>query len=112
MNIIYPEHMSKKEIYDMTRSPAIKKMSDAVGEELTVSALYIRDEVNADGEVKEVCSMMNENGEVYATNSRTFITSMNSIINIGFPRRVEIVSGTSRNGRKYIDVVCQEFVEE
>lgn len=112
MNIIYPEHMSKKEIYDMTRSPAIKRMSDAVGEVLTVSALYMRDEVNPDGEVKEVCSIMTEKGEVYATNSRTFITSMNSIINIGFPQKVEIVSGTSRNGRKYIDVVCLEFTED
>ena len=110
--VIYPENMSKKETYDLTRNPAIKRMSDAVGKTITVSALYMREEVMADGKIKEVVSIKNENGEVYSTNSKVFISSLQKIINIGFPRKLEIISGTSRNGRTYIDVAAIEFKEE
>lgn len=112
IKIIYPETMSKKEVYDMTRSPAIKKMSDAVGDQIEVSALYLREEVNTDGEIHEVCSIMDNNGNVYATNSKTFINSLQQITDIGFPKIIEVVNGTSRNGRKYIDCLCVEFMEE
>ena len=110
--IIYPETQSKKEIYDLTRNPAIKKMSDAVGKQIGISALYLREEVNADGEIKEVVSIRDMTGDVYATNSKTFVTSLQQIISIGFPKIIEITNGTSRNGRKYIDVVCLEFAED
>ena len=43
MKVIYPETMSKKEVYDMTRSPAIKKMSEAVGEQIEIAAQERRD---------------------------------------------------------------------
>lgn len=110
--IVYPEIMTKKEIYALSNSPAIRKMSDIVGSQIEIHALYLREECNADGEIKEVCSIMEPGGNVYATNSKTFITSLNKIINIGFPKQIEVIEGTSRNGRKYIDCICIEFMEE
>lgn len=110
--IVYPENMTKKEVYDMSTSPAICKMSDITGSEIEIHALYLREEVNADGEIKEVVSIMSDTGDVFATNSKTFIASLNKIINIGFPKRIKVIEGTSRNSRKYIDCLCIEFMEE
>lgn len=110
--IIYPENMSKKETYDMSTSPAIRKMSDITGSEIDIHALYLREECNADGEIREVVSIMDTNGDVFATNSKTFIASLNKIINIGFPKKIKVLEGTSRNGRMYIDCLCVEFMEE
>lgn len=109
MNIIEKsrENMSKKELYMMTRNSAIQKMRDAEGQELSVKDwVKFEDTDSRTGEVQELISVMADSGEVYATNSATFIREFDEIVDImeGEPFVIRVVGGQSKNGRHYITV--------
>lgn len=96
--------LSKREIYNMTRSPEIQKMSDCVGEIVDVEKFVLYSDTNADGHDQEILSVMGKNGLVYATNSQTAKKEFLYIDDLmeGEPYAVKIVNGTSKNGRTYI----------
>lgn len=103
---VVPANLDKRMIYSITHVKSFK-MSDFVGTTITPSAVIITetDEKN----VAFLASIGEDNTvEVYATNSRTFIESLEEILdtfenNLSEIGGIYITSGTSRAGRPYID---------
>ena len=95
------------EKYIMTRGAETQKMRDAVGQEFKVKKVLLYTEVNAKEVEQTVMSVMTEDNDVYATNSRTFISELDAMITI-FDGKLEdlplirVLSGTSKAGRSYI----------
>nr|DAJ64759.1 MAG TPA: ssDNA binding protein [Caudoviricetes sp.] len=109
MNIIKTskENMSVKEIYALTKSPKINKMSTAVGMILPVAAYALYEDTDKDGNTHQILSIMSDDGDVYATNSPTFEREFGDIVAIceQFGEKldaIEIVEGTAKSGRTFI----------
>lgn len=98
------EGLSKKAIYDLTRSPKIRKLSDGVGSVLAVAAYVIYLDEKNDGDAMQILSIQTEEGTVYATNSATSCAEFEAILDImgQDPFSVEVLKGTSKAGREYI----------
>lgn len=110
MNILKStEGLSKKDLYNLTRSPEIKKMSDVVGQEINVEKYLLREDLNNAGEDVSILSIMDETGAVYATNSMTAQSEFEYILDLmaGDPFTVKVVQGTSKAGRTYITLVLK-----
>lgn len=110
MNIVksFPETLSKKEIYQLTKSPKAQKMSDAEGSVLEVKAWAIYEDVDdTTGEVRTILSILTPDGEVFGTNSPTFQRDFQDMAEIfeGEPLSVQVISGTSKNGRTFYTCV-------
>lgn len=92
-----------KDIYKMTKSNSIKKMSAVDGTLACVGFIYYEDE-KADGSTVPILSIENEGGEVYATNSATFIRSFLDIFEMMQELPIDIVVGhaESKKGRPFI----------
>lgn len=100
------KELEQSEIYQLTLSPEIQKMRDIVDAELTIVNYCIYTDNDSDGKEQTLLSVMTDDGDVYATNSGTFIRSFKKIVEmLGTPKRIKIVSGTSKAGRAYIDCV-------
>ena len=106
INAQYPKTLEKKDLYSLIESPEIRKMKDAIGTELLVKAFVLRE----DGD-QLITSIMDQSGEVFATNSKTVYKSMMRLLDIGIPAKLEVITGTSRAGRTYTDIKCLEFGE-
>lgn len=106
------QNFTTKELYQMTKSPEIMKMSTAVDTVLDVAEWCLRiDEAPDQEEQARILSILTPENEVYATNSKTFIREFLDIADIfaadGIPvRRVKIASGRSRAGRQFITAVA------
>ena len=105
----YPENLSMKELYDLTRNPEAEKMSEHKDEILTVDAFMVREETKEDGEITTVLSI--KSGEdILATNSATFVREFLSIVEMAELAKdtihhIKVIGGTSRNNRPYITCV-------
>ena len=108
MNIvtIYPETPSKKVTYALTMSPKMRNMKELKGSTLEVSAWCKYEDVDAKtGELRPILSIMSTEGEVFGTNSATFIDDFEKMAQLFGPGGVdaiEVVSGTSKAGREFI----------
>lgn len=98
---------SKKDIYNLTRSPEIRKMSDNVGTQIAVDKYVIYSDVNSTGSETEILSIQDKDGTVYATNSKTARGEFEYITDLmeEEPFTVKVVKGTSKNGREYVTLV-------
>ena len=98
------ENLTKKQLYDMMSSPAVQRMSNAVGQILPVKGYVLYEDADKDGEVHRLLSVLTENDEAYATNSATFIRSFEDCVNIAGDElnSIEIMQGTSKAGRPFI----------
>ena len=97
---------SKKEIYALTRSPEIKKLSDMEGEIIPVEGFLIFTDLNQDGQETEIMSILATDGTVYASNSQTANREMLFIDDLmeGEDYSIKVIRGNSKNGRKYTTV--------
>lgn len=96
--------LTKRDIYKLTMDANIKKMSDYIGVEFTpVKHAFYTDE-NSKGETNEILSIMDENGDVYATNSATFKQDFAKMLDLFGDEdfQMTVVSGISKNGREFI----------
>ena len=103
----YPTTLSPKEAYDMTESVGIQKLSTAAGQILAPVAYVLREDANADGEINEIVSIKDEDGTVYATNSKTFVREFKKVLDyvhddFAQVHHIEIIQGRSKNNRPYI----------
>ena len=102
---VVPANLDKRTIYGITHSKSLK-MSDFVGSTITPTAVIITE--TDDKKVAFLAVVIDEtNVEVYATNSPTFIESLEEILdtfenNLSEIGGIYITSGTSRAGRSYI----------
>lgn len=101
--------LNKKEIYKMTLSPAIKKLSLAKGSIIAVECYcrYSDEKLDAKtGEMKtvDILSIMDKDGTVYATNSASLQKDFSNICDImdGEDFEIEVISGVSKSDREYI----------
>ena len=101
--------LDKKTQYNLMKAPVMEKMSDHVGDVISVKYFFMRDDelVGNDGEVKHnfVLSIMDDQGVIYSTNSPTFIREFSDAYDVfgadGI-HHVEIVGAMSKAGRNYI----------
>lgn len=102
------EEGAKKEVYMMTKSPKIEKISDIPDNTvLKLKAVAFFTDINEDSEKESnITSVMTESGEVYATNSATFTRELKDILGIMGTSEInfsiEKLSGISKNGREFV----------
>lgn len=112
MNILYKLNVGNhKDLYDLTKSPAIKKLTSIKGETREIDCAVIYEDVKQDGEVQKILSFRcKEAGEIFATNSPTFIRDFEDARDMlaEFNEEIHTIrveSGTSRAGRTFISCV-------
>lgn len=99
----YPETMDSKMKYDLMRSPKMQKISLCKGQVIDVDAFVLREDENAKGEITEVLSIKTPEGELYATNSGTFIREFKAVLECTEPPfSVEVIGGMSRAERPFV----------
>lgn len=100
----YPENLSAKNKYDLMRSPKTQRMQDMKGQRLEVSAYMIREETNSEGEVTTIVTVKTKDGDLVATNSKTFLREFEAIIEcVGCAEfALDVMDGVSRNGHHYV----------
>lgn len=98
------KELTKKEIYQMTMSPKIQKISDNKGVVIDVAAYCFYSDVKNDGKTVDILSVMDADGSIYATNSPTFRDDFEKICEImdGEDFSIEVISGTSKAGREFV----------
>lgn len=102
--------LSKMELYQLTKAPDAKTVQNCAGQMLTVKAWVLYDDADSNGEVREVLSILTDDG-VIGTISTTFKRSFLDAYEIfgDDPGVVyEVVEGVSKSGRKYVDCVARE----
>lgn len=103
--------LNKTQQYFLTLAPNVQKMSDKAGEIIKVDAWCVYEDVstNKNGEEKTstVLSIKTPDNNVYGTNSMTFIKSFTDMIDFfeGEVNYILVDSGTSKNGREFIQCV-------
>ena len=97
------KELTKKEIYQMTMSPKIQKISDNKGVVIDVAAYCFYSDEKDDGKSVDILSVMDADGSIYATNSTTFRDDFERICQImdGEDFSIEVISGTSKAGREF-----------
>lgn len=115
MNILYKLNVeTPKDMYDLTKSPVIKKLSSIKGECRSIACAIIYEDINQDGETQKIFSFRCMNtGEIFATNSPTFIRDFEEIRDmlVEFNEEVHsilIEARTSRAGRTYLSCVYND----
>lgn len=98
--------LSAAEVYKLTMSPEIQRMSDNVGAEIDVQS-YCMYEDGVEDDVKTILSIMDTEGKVFATNSSTFqrdFLRMEDLFNqMGCDLPViKVCNGISKSGRDFI----------
>ena len=108
MKILYRsrEKYTMKELYDLTKSPNIDKMSNHVDDVIDLQDYLVYDKEDAEQSVK-VASIVTPEGEIMATNSKTFIEAFTDMLDMAADageqvHSIKVISGKSRNGRTYI----------
>ena len=105
MNILRAtEGMTKKEIYAMSYNQGIHKMSDHANEIFQVDKMLLYED-EQDGEMVEILSILTTNGEIWATNSKTFIRDFKRIDEMFEGEdapELFVYTGVSKNGRDFI----------
>ena len=100
----FPANLSNETKYDLIRSPKTQKMSDVKGQRLEVVAYIIREETTESGEVITICSVKTRDGDLFATNSKTFMREFDAIIECsgGSEFAIDVLDGVSHAGRHYL----------
>lgn len=101
----FPEDMDGRTAYKLMKSPEVKKMSEAAGSVLEITAwIQYNSPDKETGEVKEVIAIETIDGELFATISNTFREEFLDMVewfgsDLG---AIKVIAGTSKAGRKYI----------
>lgn len=95
--------------YELTMNPCIRRMRDIEGETISFDSYIIYKEDEA---ANDILSIRTTDGEVYATNSVTFITAFKDIETLfqGSEEefnRLKVFGGDSKTGRHYITCVYE-----
>lgn len=113
MNIIKTsKDLTPQEIYFLTMSPTVQKMSDAESQIIEVDSWCVYEDVNSKDELQTILALKTPENEVFATNSTTFkddFVKMNDLFNsMGEEvHSIKVVSGMSKNDRKFITCVYE-----
>lgn len=102
--------LTMKQMYDLTKSPEIQKLSDNDGALVQVDAWALYKDTDKDGNTREILSILDSEVGAVATNSVTFIRDFMEITEMCLDCNVEvhhikISSGMSKAGRKFYTCV-------
>lgn len=102
--------LTMKQMYDLTKSPEIQKLSDNDGALIQVDAWALYKDTDKDGNTREILSILDSEVGAIATNSVTFIRDFMEITEMCLDCDVEvhhikISSGMSKAGRKFYTCV-------
>lgn len=112
MEIIKATTTDRKTLYQLTRGADVRKISDMVGQDLTVKNFVLYKDQKSNGEFMQVLAIEAEDGTMVATNSSTFINEFTGIAEICGPEasdmvgeKVRIMAGTGKSGRRFMTCV-------
>lgn len=95
---------TKRDIYNMTRNPEVKKLREAVGETLAISKYLIYTDTDSAGNEQTILSFITADNEIYGTNSPTARKEFEYISDLMEDEQfsVKVIEGQSKAGRTYI----------
>lgn len=104
------DELTMKQMYDLTKSPEIQRLSDNDGALVQVDAWALYNDTDKDGNTREILSILDNEVGAIATNSTTFIRDFIEITEMCADcgvetQHVKISSGTSKAGRKFYTCV-------
>lgn len=100
----FPNELSARDAYRLTKAQSVKKMSEAAGSVLNPSAWVLFEDLNSKtGELQTVL-VMEDSGEMFATVSKTFIKEFCDACEAfdNNPGAIKVIEGTTKSGRKFI----------
>lgn len=106
------ENLGMKAIYDLTRNPKGKTMTEAIEMVLEIDCWAHYRDTDSKGEEKEIVSIRTKEGDIFRTISQTFIQEFLSIMKMGmeFNNQVNMIKpigGTTKAGRDFI--TCEYY---
>lgn len=112
MNIIAKSAnvVSAFDLYNLVQSPERNKLTNIKGQTIEFDKWVLYTEPDKDGKEMPLLALSTVDGTAYCTNSATFCRSFESAV-ATFSQfgeefhSIQIVTGTSKNGRDYIDCV-------
>jgi hypothetical protein len=99
------QELDKVTQYKMTLDKGIKKMSEMAGEIIDVAKVAFFEDIRENKDPVKICSVMDIDGVVYATNSSTFMEDLENISDLfteGEKYAIKVEKGISKSGREYI----------
>lgn len=107
------ENTSVKEKYLMTMNPEIRRMIDAEETIVPVLNWMIYSDTDKEGNEQTLLSILSEDNVAYATNSKTFIESFETLCDMFAESGEEItvikvIGGESKTGRHFITCAYAE----
>lgn len=112
MNILKKSgNLTMAEMYRLTKSPDIAKLSSVKGQVIDIDKFIVHEDINADGATSVIVAIETQQGEVLASNSRTFTTDFLDIIAMceeagePIPKQIKVLPKTGKSGREYIQCV-------
>lgn len=102
--------LTAAERYHLTMSPAVQKMKNAKNQTISMSAWAVYIDTDKDGKEQTVLSILSDNGEIFATNSPTFINDFGRMTDLFHDageevKAITVISGMSKAGREFITCV-------
>ena len=101
-------NLTPVDVYKLTMNPNATKMKDVAGQRIEIGAYALYEDVDKKtGELQNILAIKTPEGEVFATNSPTFIDEFRKMLEFfaGYEMTVdavEVITGTSKGGREYI----------
>lgn len=104
------DELTMKQLYDLTKSPEIQRVSDNEGALVQVDAWALYNDTDKDGNTREILSILDNEVGAVATNSATFIRDFIEVTEMCMDcgvevQHIKISSGTSKAGRKFYTCV-------
>lgn len=105
----YPENLTMKQAYNMTRNPDSRPMKTLEGATFNIEAYALYEDENAKGDTQEVLALLTSDGDTFSTISATFKRDFEAIVDVvnlyGADLTtvdIEVIGGESKQGRHYI----------
>ena len=101
---------SSFDLCKLVQSPERKKLTDMKGQTIELDKWVLYTEPDKDGKEMSLLALTTVDGLAYCTNSATFCRSFESAVAMFAQfgeefHKIQVTTGTSKNGRNYIDCV-------
>lgn len=98
---------SAHDLYVLMQAPDREKLTAAKGAILTLESWVLYTDVSSKGDEVTLLAMTTDDGKAYCTNSSTFCKDFNNAVDMYKQfgeefTKIQVVTGTSKNGREYI----------
>lgn len=106
------KELTPQEMYFLTMSPTVQKMSDQDTQIIEISAYAVYEDEDSKGDMQQILAIMTPDKEIFATNSKTFksdFIKMNELFeSMGVTvQSIKVVSGVSKNDRTFYTCVYE-----